>query len=376
MKNDDSLLFFANFVLDPRDRMLRRAGTPVELSARCLDALILLTDEAGQLVTKDRFMAQVWRGAPVTDEALTQCIKTLRRHLGDDAAAPHLIETVPRHGYRFIMPVTHGEEALPSALGLPAAAAPLSRWRDIFLIGGAGTLGAAVAGIAGGIAFGALGAGQANGDAGNGASIFLVLLWLTIVTATVGGAGVSFGIALAGLGRPPGWRIVGGAVGGLVVGSIVKVVGLDAFYLLLGRSPVDMAGGGEGMLLGGAVGAASWAMVRGSPVPFGRQLSLAALAGCAGGSAVALLGGNLMAGSFYALSRTFPTSHVGMAPLGSLLLDRSGGIVRVVTWGVEGALFAICIAGAMALYAHQQQRARSLVRHQTDPGRFDVDLVI
>ena len=42
---------------------------------------------------------------PVTDEALTQCIKTLRRQLGDDASRPRFIETVPKHGYRFIAPV-------------------------------------------------------------------------------------------------------------------------------------------------------------------------------------------------------------------------------------------------------------------------------
>ena len=42
---------------------------------------------------------------PVTDEALTQCIKTLRRQLGDSASSPRFIETVPKHGYRFIAPV-------------------------------------------------------------------------------------------------------------------------------------------------------------------------------------------------------------------------------------------------------------------------------
>lgn len=36
----------------------------------------------------------------MTDEVLTQCIKTLRRQLGDSATQPHLIETIPKHGYR------------------------------------------------------------------------------------------------------------------------------------------------------------------------------------------------------------------------------------------------------------------------------------
>ena len=70
---------FDRFLLDPVDRQLRRDGAPVELNARYLDALALLVSESGKLVSKDRFMDEVWRGVPVTDEALTQCVRTLRR---------------------------------------------------------------------------------------------------------------------------------------------------------------------------------------------------------------------------------------------------------------------------------------------------------
>ena len=86
---------FDRFRLDARDRRLTCDGVPVELNARYLDALALLVREAGKLVSKDRFLDEVWRGVPVTDEALTQCIKTLRSRLGDDAAKPRFIETVP-----------------------------------------------------------------------------------------------------------------------------------------------------------------------------------------------------------------------------------------------------------------------------------------
>ena len=77
---------FEGFELDPADRQLRRDGEPVELNGRYFDALALMVREAGRLVTKDRFMGEVWRGVPVTDEALTQCIRTLRRQLLDDFA--------------------------------------------------------------------------------------------------------------------------------------------------------------------------------------------------------------------------------------------------------------------------------------------------
>src|SRR3954471_14423411 len=106
---------FEGFELDRADRQLRRGGETVELNGRYFDALALLASEPGRLVSKDRFLDEVWRGVPVTDEALTQCIKTLRRQLGDDAARPRFIETVPKHGYRFIAPVDGRPRASPGA---------------------------------------------------------------------------------------------------------------------------------------------------------------------------------------------------------------------------------------------------------------------
>src|SRR3982751_1838327 len=93
---------FGDFTFDPSERLLTRGAERLDLSSRYLDALSLLLRQRGSLVTKTRFMDEVWQGVPVTDEALTQCIRTLRRQLGDDAARPRFIETVPKHGYRFI----------------------------------------------------------------------------------------------------------------------------------------------------------------------------------------------------------------------------------------------------------------------------------
>ena len=96
---------FDDFTLDPNERELRRGDAPVEINARYLDALTLLVRNQGRLVSKDRFLEEIWRGVPVTDEALTQCVRTLRRQLGDNVAQPRFIETVPKHGYRFIATV-------------------------------------------------------------------------------------------------------------------------------------------------------------------------------------------------------------------------------------------------------------------------------
>ena len=115
---------FDRFLLDTDDRRLLRDDAPVELNARYLDALALLVREQGRLVSKDRFLDEVWRGVPVTAAALTQCVKTLRRQLGDDAARPRFIETVPKHGYRFIAPVEALEQQARVAPGASVPATP------------------------------------------------------------------------------------------------------------------------------------------------------------------------------------------------------------------------------------------------------------
>jgi len=168
---------FDRFLLDPQDRRLSRGGAPVDLNARYLDALALLVRERGRLVPKTRFLDEVWRGVPVTDEALTQCIRTLRKALGDEAGRPRFIETVPKHGYRFIAPVEwHDHDGGPDIATAPAAAAPSSPWQRVLLLWGSGTAGGGAAGVLGGLFYGLAGAPQpAGGDMG-AASVLLVLL--------------------------------------------------------------------------------------------------------------------------------------------------------------------------------------------------------
>lgn len=340
---------FDCFTLDAGDRRLSRDGVPVDLNARYLDALALLVSEPGKLISKDRFLDEVWRGVPVTDEALTQCVKTLRRMLGDEASRPRFIETVPKHGYRFIAPVESVSEEPPAE----AASPPPPRFgaRRFLLIGGAGTLGAAVAGVVGGLCYGFAAASQPAGPGMGSASVLLVLLWLTVAAALIGGAGVSFGIAASGFARAPAWAVAGGALGGMAVGGGAKLLGLDAFNLLLGQSPGDITGAAEGLLLGGAVGLGAWLAFSGAePRPLRRSAALAALSGGVAGSLVTLFGGRLMGGSLDLLARSFPGSRLSLAPIGALFGERGfGPISQAATAAMEGALFGGCIVAAMLL---------------------------
>lgn len=349
---------FDRFVLDPTDRRLTEDGQTVELSGRYLDALVLLVAEHGRLVTKARFMDDVWKGVPVTDEALTQCVRSLRKALGDEAGRARFIETVPRHGYRFIAPVAWVEASPPVAPGIAtlsiirsdevgsAAVGTLMTATDRLVgMGRAGLIGGGIAGLVGGLVYGFGGVADGSGGAVSG---LLVLAALTAVVGMVGGAGVGFGVGAASVvsQRPFPWFLVGGACGGLVVGAVVRLAGLDAFSLLFGAAPQAMTGAGEGLMLGAAIGAGVWiAQSR-------RRIALlagAALTGSAGVGA-ALLGGRLMGGSLAALAAQFPDARLDLGPLSGLLGEASfGPVSQAVTAGLEGALFGAAMVLALSL---------------------------
>lgn len=341
---------FGEFLLLADDRRLLRNGAVVEISGRYFDALRLLVREQGRLVTKDRFMEEVWRGVPVTDEALTQCIRTLRRQLGDKAGRPRFIETVPKHGYRFIAPVEEGSAAPTASVGERTSSA----WRADFLRNGlAGTAGGVAAGLLGGLAIGFVSAG--DGPIG-AASALLVLLCVTVLVALLGGTGVAFGIAgaRAWRGHFDGWALAGGAAGGILIGAAVELLGSDAFMLLVGRSPGDVTGAAEGAALGTALGLGCWI---GSMLPLRRAVALAAGLGAGAGLLVSLLGGRLLIGSLAQLAGSFPESRLRIDNLGALMgEDGLGPVSLAITAALEGALFGAFLVGAL-LAAERYRRA-------------------
>ena len=284
---DTPIYRFGDFTLDVANRALLFDEERLDLSARYFDALALLVREHGRLVEKDRFFEEVWDDVVVSDSALTQCIKEIRRQIGDDAVNPRFIQTVPRHGYRFIGEVsvtdrsamTDAPEAVAdlSGSGGDAEAVPVSAVRDgsafttnlagwrasafstALATALAGTLGGAAAGLLGGMLFG-FGLAYASIDQQIGtASVLLVLISLAGLLGAVGGFGIGVGMAAAdyAAGSRTAWRILGAVLGGMLVGGSVKLLGVDAFNLLFGRTPAGITGGMEGAALGFAVGLGS-----------------------------------------------------------------------------------------------------------------------
>jgi len=72
---------------------------------KSMDVLLCLVENAGEVVERDDLLRQVWGERAPSDEPLTRCIGELRRALGDNRSQPEYILTVPKRGYRLLMPV-------------------------------------------------------------------------------------------------------------------------------------------------------------------------------------------------------------------------------------------------------------------------------
>jgi len=110
------LLRFSVFEVDLRTEELRKQGLKVKLHGQPFQVLAMLLERPGELVTREEIREKLWPGDTFIDfeQSVNTSIKRLREALGDDAVAPRFIETLPRHGYRFITPVNgHARDDTP-----------------------------------------------------------------------------------------------------------------------------------------------------------------------------------------------------------------------------------------------------------------------
>jgi DNA-binding winged helix-turn-helix (wHTH) protein len=113
-------------VLSPARRVLLKEGQEVPLIPRYFDLLALLLARREQAVSRPEILDAVWSDVVVSDGALSQAVRSLRRALGDDPREPVFIRTHSRHGYRFVFADVREEDdetppAAAPALHPPAA---------------------------------------------------------------------------------------------------------------------------------------------------------------------------------------------------------------------------------------------------------------
>jgi DNA-binding winged helix-turn-helix (wHTH) protein len=100
---------FGVFELDASNGELRRNGTLVKLREQPARILLLLLENAGQMVTREQLRQHLWPSDTFVDfdHSLNSAVMKLREALGDSADKPLYIETIPKKGYRFVAPVSH-----------------------------------------------------------------------------------------------------------------------------------------------------------------------------------------------------------------------------------------------------------------------------
>ena len=94
---------------------LFRNGVQIPLRAKSIRTLWLLAERGGQPVSKDELTEAIWGGKVVSESSLSVCIREIREALGDDPRSPRYVQTMHRHGYRFIGHVSGAGRATPHA---------------------------------------------------------------------------------------------------------------------------------------------------------------------------------------------------------------------------------------------------------------------
>jgi len=105
--------------VDPALDEISKDGATVKLEPRAMRLLICLVERAGQVVSVEQLLDQVWKDVVVTPNSVYHAVATLRRMLGDNTKEPTYIANVLRRGYRLVASV-QWVDALPRELELPA----------------------------------------------------------------------------------------------------------------------------------------------------------------------------------------------------------------------------------------------------------------
>src|SRR5215813_9806266 len=95
---------FGQFRLDAGERTLFDGVRSISLAPKVFDTLLLLVENQGKVLSKERMLREIWEDSFVEENNLAQNISLIRKTLGETKNS-RFIETVPKFGYRFVAPV-------------------------------------------------------------------------------------------------------------------------------------------------------------------------------------------------------------------------------------------------------------------------------
>src|SRR5262245_30608827 len=110
---------FGDYVLDTQCHELQHAGAPLKLRRKVFQVLVYLLAQRNRVVSKQELLTQLWPDQFVGEEALTSCVKTLRRALGERGRTARFLRTLHGQGYRIVGAVEEREH-VPTDAALPA----------------------------------------------------------------------------------------------------------------------------------------------------------------------------------------------------------------------------------------------------------------
>jgi TolB-like protein len=98
---------FGTFEVDLEGRRLLKSGKPIALREQSFQVLAALMERPGEIVTREELRRRLWSSDTSVDFeiALNSAVSRLRDALGDSATSPSFIETIPKRGYRFVVPI-------------------------------------------------------------------------------------------------------------------------------------------------------------------------------------------------------------------------------------------------------------------------------
>jgi predicted ATPase/DNA-binding winged helix-turn-helix (wHTH) protein len=99
---------FESFRLDTSNECLWQSGAQITLPPKPFAILRYLVENPGRLITHDELLDALWPETYVQPQVLRTYMLELRKVLGDDAASPRFIQTLPKRGYCFVAPVVDG----------------------------------------------------------------------------------------------------------------------------------------------------------------------------------------------------------------------------------------------------------------------------
>jgi TolB-like protein len=91
--------------VQPQLNSVARDQRTIRLEPKMMGVLVCLAQRSGEVVSKEQLVQEVWRNTFVTDDVLIRCVSELRKAFGDNAGRPAVIETIPKRGYRLLLPV-------------------------------------------------------------------------------------------------------------------------------------------------------------------------------------------------------------------------------------------------------------------------------